>query len=43
MNDIITEATITPCLRTWGQTLRLVLLILAIAAAALAARARVTR
>ena len=42
MNDIFTEVTIGPCLRTWGQTLRLALLILAIAVAALVARAGVT-
>jgi len=41
-NDVITEATVGTCLQTWGQTLRLVLLILAIAIAALAARTRVT-
>lgn len=42
INGIFTEATIGLCLRTWGQTLRLALLILAIAVVALAARARVT-
>ena len=41
-NDIITEATVGTCLQTWGQTLRLVVLILAIAVAALAARIRIT-
>jgi hypothetical protein len=42
MNDVFTEATIGPCLQTWGQTFRLALLILAIAVASLAARARIT-